>query len=99
VRDAVEVARQIGIDHKGAILGDQPVHFAQRLLAALPGPEAVARRQEHRLKDRFDDELNRGLDDAVPRFREGRLLTVGIPSGRVLPSPLAIPTRRIGCGR
>jgi hypothetical protein len=26
-------------------------------------------------------------------------LTVGIPSGRVLPSPLAIPTRRIGCGR
>ena len=32
-----------------------------------------------------------------PAFAWGRLLTVGIPSGRVRPSPLGISTRLTGC--
>ena len=65
MRNTVEVALQVSIYHEGVAFPKQPLHCAQRVLAAPPRPEAVAHRTELRLKDRLDHELDRRLNNAV----------------------------------
>jgi hypothetical protein len=93
VRDAVEVALEVGVDHEGVTVLDQPVHFAQRVMAAASRPEAVALRTERRLEDRFDDELHRRLDDAVLDRRDTQRPRPAIALGDVNPSDGLRPIR------
>src|SRR5262249_57747128 len=65
MRNAVEIALEIGIDHERVAVRYQLGHFAQRIQAAPSRPKAVARRSEPRLKDRLECELHCRLDDAV----------------------------------
>ena len=44
MRDAVEVAFEVGIHHMGVAAPEVPVHFPQRVFAASARPESVARR-------------------------------------------------------
>src|SRR6478672_9203205 len=72
MRNAVEVAFQIGVHHIAAAVLDQGIHLAQSVLAGPPRPEAIARWVEHCLEYRFDDELDRRLDDPVLDHRDAQ---------------------------
>src|SRR5690554_4904209 len=72
VRDRVEVALQVGIDHEGEAFLEQTIYFAQRVTAAAPRPKAVALRTERGLEDRFDDEFHRHLRDPVLDRRDAQ---------------------------
>ena len=61
----VEVGSQIRIHHMGVSVLDQPIDFPQRVMAPASRTEAVAPLREPVLEDRFDDEANGLLDDAV----------------------------------
>ena len=91
VRDGVEIALQVGVHHMGVALLQQPVDFPQRILATTSRTEAVAARPE--LASKIG---SIAILSAVCTIRS---LTVGIPSGRVRPSPLGISTRLTGAGR
>jgi len=65
MRDAVEVALEVGINHERVAVRYQLSHLAQCIPAAASRPKAVARRSEHRFEDRLECELHRRLDDAV----------------------------------
>ena len=65
MRDRVEVALQVRVDHPHMARFHKPVHVAQRILAAQTRPEAVASRFEFVLKDRLDDQLQGRLNHAI----------------------------------
>lgn len=65
VRDAVEVALQVGVHHVGGAGLQIVSHFAQGILAAAFGPEAVAARLEGSFEDRFDDHFHGHLHDPI----------------------------------
>src|SRR5262245_51273048 len=65
MRDGVEVALEVGVDNERVALLDQAIYFAQSILAAAPRTEAVAGLTELHLEDRFDDKLQRRLDNAI----------------------------------
>ena len=68
-RNAVEIALEVGVDHKGEAGLQQPIDLPQRILAAAPRTEAIAPRPELRLKDRLDDHPESRLHDPVPGLR------------------------------
>ena len=72
MRDAVEVAFQIGVHHITVATLDEKVHLAQGILARPPRPEAITRRMEHNLEHRLDDELDRHLHDPVLDRRDAQ---------------------------
>ena len=103
VRNAVEVAREIGIDHIGVALLDQTVYFAERVMAAAPRPEAVAPGMEASLENRFDHELHRRLHDPVLDHRDAQRPEPAIALGDLHPldrlrtvAPLAQRRHQLG---
>lgn len=66
VRDAVEVAVAVRVDAVGIPRAQQPRHPPQRVLGAARGTEAVALRSKRRVEDRFHNQTERSLDDAIP---------------------------------
>ena len=83
---------------------DQTVDFFERVATAPPRPEAVARRVERRLEDRFDHQLQRRLRDAVFNHRDTQRPRPAIafrdlhPSDRLRPVT-ARPQRRCELGQ
>ena len=98
VRDAVEIALQVGIHHPGEPLLQQPIDFPQRVLAAPPRPEAVTTRPELSFKDRLDDHLESRLHDPILDRRDpertGSPVTFGDlhPLDRVRPVAAVLQT-------
>ena len=91
VWDAVKVAFQVGIHHMGVARLEQPVNFPQRVLAPPPRTEPVAGLQLWNSKI--------GSITSLTAACAIRSLTVGIPKGRVWPSPFGISTRLTAWGR
>ncbi len=90
VRNGVEVAFQVGIDHPGVAALEERVHAAQRVFGPAPRSEAVTVLGEFRLEDRFQDVPQGGLHNAVAHRRNAQrslFLAAGLgypsPSGRV----------------
>jgi hypothetical protein len=65
MRDRVEVALKVGVDHKRVAFLDELIHFAQRIPAAAPRSKPVTHRPERRLEDRFKHKLHCSLDDTI----------------------------------
>src|SRR5262245_42864983 len=69
MRDRIEVALQVRVDHPEVARCYKPVHLAQRILAAQTRPEAIASGLEFVLEDRLDDQLQGRLNNAVLHHR------------------------------
>jgi len=69
VRNAVEIARQIGVYHVGVAPADKPVNFPDRLTTAPIGSIAIGAVLEICLEDRFKHQLGGSLDNTVPNSR------------------------------
>ena len=65
MRDRVEIALQVSVDHKRVAFPDELIHFAQRIPAAASRSKPVTHRSERRLEDRFQHELHGRLDNAI----------------------------------
>src|SRR5487761_2371434 len=65
MRDAVEVAFEVGIYHIGVAVLKVSVNFPQCVFATSTGPEPVTHRQKFVLEDRFYYPFHRCLDDSV----------------------------------
>ena len=66
MRDVVEVAADVRVDHDGASLeGDDPLDLADGLRPIASGTKAVGARQEVRLEDGLDHQFHRHLNHAV----------------------------------
>ena len=70
VRNAVEVLRQIGIDHIRVAPAQQPVHFLDRVRPTAAGPIAICAVFQVRFKDRLQHQLGGGLNHPVPDRRD-----------------------------
>src|SRR5438128_2572781 len=66
VWNAVEVLRQIGIDHIRVAPAQQPVHFLDRVRPTAAGPIAICAVFQVRFKDRLQHQLGGGLNHPVP---------------------------------
>src|SRR4051812_27616995 len=88
---AIEVFRQISIDHVGVAPADVPVHVLDRVGSAPSRAVAIGTVLEVRLEDRPQHQLGGGLNHPVPNGR--------MPSGRSPPPGLGIITRRTAAGR
>ncbi len=65
VRDRVEIARQIRVNHRGVPGAQRPVHFLNRLRGRAPRPVAIGRGLQVRFEDRLQDQQSGGLDHPV----------------------------------
>src|SRR5712691_3606739 len=72
VRDGVEVALEVGVDHVDVAIRNQLSHLAQRIPAAPSRPKAVTGRSERRLEDRLKRELHCRLDDTILDRRDAQ---------------------------
>src|SRR6266446_80416 len=99
MRDRVEVALKVGVDHKRVAFLDELIHFAQRIPAAASRSKPVTHRPERRLEDRFKHKLHCRLNDAIldrrnpQRPRPAIALRYLYPPHR-LRSVTALPQRR-----
>ncbi len=69
MRDRIEVAGQIGVDHVGVTPANMPVHFLDRVHRPARGTVAVGIVLEVSLEDRFQHDLGGGLDHPIPDRR------------------------------
>src|SRR4051812_12692984 len=65
MRDAVEVALEVGVHHMGVALLEPASDGPQRVLATSSRSEPVTRVAETALEDRLDNALDRCLDHSV----------------------------------
>ena len=69
MRDRIEVAGQVSINHIGVAPADQPVHFLDRIHRPTCGAIAVGIVLEVGLEDRLQHEFCGGLHDPIPNGR------------------------------
>ena len=89
--DPVEELLQVHVHHHPAACLHVLLRLQHRVVRATPRPEAVAVLAEGRINQRLQH-LQQGLLDQPST-------TVGIPSSRIPPPGLGMPTRRTGSGR
>jgi len=77
VRDAVEVALQVGVDHLRQLRLQVIVDRLQGVLRRATRAEPVAARVEGRLEDRFDHQFQRGLHHPVAHRRDTQRTRLG----------------------
>jgi|GEM_PF-95839 len=86
IRDTVKVVVKVGIRHMGVAFLDEFIDFPQRVFAAAIRAKAVTRLLKLSLKDRFDDQLQCRLHNAVFDHRNPQPTHLAAPFGNLYAS-------------
>jgi len=104
MRNRIEVRLQVGVHNVDVAVLDQPIDFAQRIMAPASRSEAVASFAEPVLEDRFDHEPDRLLNDAILDRRNAQrprpaITLRDVDSLHGLRTVFAVPQRRRQLGQ